>query len=62
MDYCAAKGLPDVAIKAAMAETGAKDPGYQRDAWGRIIALNEAKYNPNVKPPAADAFGQLRGK
>ena len=32
-----------------------------RDAWGRIVALNDGKYNPNPTPPPADGFGQLRG-
>ena len=35
---------------------------YQRDAWGRIIARNDVKYNPNVSPPKGDAFGQLRNR
>lgn len=60
MDFLTSKGIPTVAIKAAMADVGVKEVGYQRDAWGRIIALNDVKFSQNAKPPPSDSFGQQR--
>ena len=62
MDYCNEKGLPEAAVKAAMKECGVEEVGYRRDAWGRIIAMNDVKFNPNETPPPCDALGQLRNK
>ena len=60
IDYLTAKGIDAKSIKAAMDELGVKAPEYKRDAYGRIIAPNDTKFNPNVSPPKADAFGQMR--
>ena len=60
IDYLTAKGIDAKSIKAAMDELGVKAPEYKRDAYGRSIAPNDTKYNPNVSPPKADAFGQMR--
>lgn len=60
-DYLRAQGLDEANIQAAMTEVGAKEVEYMRDAWGRIVALNGIDYNPNSKPPPANAFGQQQG-
>merc|ERR1711924_585953 len=60
IDYLRDTGMPDASLKEAMKECGVEEPTYKRDYWGRIIAVNDVKYNPNSSPPPADAFGQLR--
>lgn len=59
-DFLREKGMDEKSIQAAMAEVGVEEVAYARDAWGRIIALNDDKYSPDVTPPKSDAFGQLR--
>lgn len=59
-DYLRAEGLDEKNIQAAMAECGVTEVEYKRDAWGRIVALNDVKYNPNPVPPKSDGFGQNR--
>ena len=59
-DALRAQGIAEASIQAAMKECGVKEVEYMRDAWGRIVALNDVKYNPNSKPPKADGFGQMR--
>jgi flagellar biosynthesis GTPase FlhF len=59
-DFLREKGMDEKSIQAAMAEVGVEEVAYARDAWGRIIALNNDKYSPDVTPPKSDGFGQLR--
>ena len=62
-DFLRGKGMDEKSIQAAMAEVGVEEVAYARDAWGRIIALNDDKYNPGVvTPPKSDAFGQMRAR
>ena len=59
-DALRAQGMAEASIQAAMTECGVKEVEYLRDPWGRIIATNDVKYNPNARQPANDGFGQMR--
>ena len=61
LDYLRDQGIPEASIKAGVAEAGVAEPEYKRDAWGRIIALNDVKYSKSASPPPSDGFGQMRG-
>ena len=61
-DCLRAQGLDEANIQAAMKECGVTEKSYARDAWGRIIAVNDVKYSPFASAPPADAFGQLSSR